>query len=58
MVLVPSTNVIGFPKKELPLAVVLYTLKLAPFAVSVTFIVNVWAPWLAAESASVVATST
>ena len=37
----PRAKATGFPKKLLPLAVVLKTLTLAPFAVSVTFIVNV-----------------
>ena len=55
----PSVNATGPPKKELPLAVVLNTLKFAPPAgKDVTFIVNVWDPWLAAPSAIVVATST
>ena len=41
MLFEPRVNVTGFPKKLLPLAVVLKTLTLAPFAVSVTLIVNV-----------------
>ena len=55
----PSVNACAGPKKELPLAVVLNTLTFAPPDGNVvTFMVNVWAPWLAAPSATVVATST
>ena len=54
----PSDNCTGFPKNQFPFAVVFATLTLAPFAVSVTFIVNVWDPWLTTESATVVATRT
>ena len=42
MLFEPSVNATGFPKKELPLAVVLYTLTLAPPAGNdITFMVNV-----------------
>ena len=44
MVFDPSVIAIAGPKYQFPLAVVLATLKLAPFAVSVTFIVKVCAP--------------
>ena len=44
MVFDPSVIAIAGPKNQFPLAVVLATLKLAPFAVSVTFIVKVCAP--------------
>ena len=40
----PSVIGIAGPKNQFPFAVVLATLKLAPFAVSVTFIVKVCAP--------------
>ena len=59
ILLEPSVNATGFPKKEFPFAVVLNTLKLAPPAgKDVTFIVNVWEAWLAAPSEIVVASST
>ena len=59
MLFEPSVNAIAFPKKVPPLAVVLKTLKFAPPAgKEVTFIVNVWAAWLATPSAIVVAVRT
>ena len=55
----PSVNATALPKKEFPFDVVLYTLTSAPPAGNVvTFIVNVWAPLLAAPSATVVAVRT
>ena len=41
IVFVPRVIAIAGPKNQFPLAVVLATLKLAPLAVSVTFIVKV-----------------
>ena len=59
ILLEPSVKAIGFPKKELPFAVVLYTRTFAPPAGNeITFIVYVWEAWLAAPALIVVASST
>ena len=55
----PRVIVWAGPKNQFPLATVFATLKVAPpEGRFVTFIVKVWAPWLATPESGVVATST